>query len=147
MNKHRLAPFTFCVLVAAVLTSCGGTKQAVVEEWMAMAPQHATKDFSGRLRPENWGTTWMPSYGPMLLSQTQAKLNGMFGDYELVGVVNDNEIVLFGLLQGVCYYTWHLTYLPKTDSIIGKQCDGFQTKKNHKCYNVSLRPEIGKSVK
>ena len=146
MNKYSVLILTVCILIAAMLTSCAGTRQAVVENWLASAEQHAKRDFSGRWYPENTGNYWLPSTGPIILSQTQAKIKGMFGDFEVMGVVNDNEVVLFGLQYGVVYYTWHLTYLPKAATMMGKQCDGYILKRNSYCHNIVIRPENRKAI-
>jgi hypothetical protein len=122
-------PFCFAIgwiLLFSALAGCGWTKQGSVEQWISSAPQHSVMDFTGRWQVNTSSSEWVVSWAPMFLNQSQARVTGIYGEYELMGVVNNNEIIFFGLQKGLVYLTWHLTYHPKLKALMGKQCDGYR---------------------
>ena len=61
----------------------------------------------------------------MFLMQDGSRLTGSFEGYELLGVVNGNAVVLFGVRQEAVYFTWHLNYSPSGEAFLGKQAEGY----------------------
>ena len=79
-------------------TTCGTKAQlTVMTEW--------------QVDKESLG--WVPSgANRMFLMQDGSRLSGTFEGYDLLGVVDGNAIVLFGLREDVVYFSWHLNYNP-----------------------------------
>lgn len=122
--RYFLLGVLFSALVIG-MTSCY-TNRGEVNEWIAKAPMDATEDFSGRWQVDTESLGWVPSgANRMFLMQDGSRLSGTFEGYDLLGVVDGNAIVLFGLREDVVYFTWHLNYSPSQKAFLGRQCEGY----------------------
>lgn len=122
--RYFLAAVLFSAL-AIGMTSCY-TNRGEVSQWIAGAPNNATQDFSGRWQVDTESLGWIPSEANrMFLTQDGSRLTGTFEGYDLLGVVNGDAIVLFGLRQDLVYFTWHLNYNPSREAFLGKQVEGY----------------------
>jgi len=107
---------------------------------MDTVPQEAVYDFSGEWLINPAKSTWMISYAPMQLKQMETRIIGTFDAYGILGVVNRERVILFGLREDVVYYTWHLTLVPGAKELVGKQCEGFWPEvTGKKCYDVAFQ--------
>jgi len=130
--------------VALLLFLAAGcsTRLETARRWMESTPQRATMDFTGRWAPDSTGCGWVPTWDPMLVIQNGTRVKGFFGEYELLGVVKTNRLVVFGVLDGRVHYTWHLEYEDKLRALLGKQCAGYQPEEGHSCTRILLDKRI-----
>ena len=125
MNMHRIwGGSLVLVLVLAGPVGCW-THTNKVKQWIETAPQSPEQDFSGRWQVDTETLGWTPGNNRMFLQQDRGRLSGSFEGYDLLGVVEGNKVILFGLREDVVYFTWQMTYGPDSQTLTGRQCESF----------------------
>ena len=127
------------------ITACGSTIYGpTAEAWLDSVAQKSPYDLSGRWKgPEGIGAHYWgydnDSFCTMVLIQKGTKITGTYGEYELIGAVDRDNVFLVALSRDVVYFTWHFTYSAKAKSLSGKMCDGYCPKVKPYCYNLTLK--------
>jgi len=145
MKGKTIFSVLMAVVLAAGLAGCGkSVTRDTAESWLGSLGGSSKHNVTGTWElPSGYGYSyWGGVYhtGPQVfvLVQDGTKISGNFNEYEIIGRISGEEVFLVGLYENVVYFTWHLRLVPKANSLVGKQCDGYYPQVEPHCYAITL---------
>ncbi|MFC1888469.1 hypothetical protein ACFL4G_01810 [Thermodesulfobacteriota bacterium] len=144
----RLYSVLFAVILIVGVANCGATvhKNTAIQ-WLDSMKMGKSSPYNvtGNWKGPSGGLSYIPyrgyvdtSFGAMMLIQDGTTITGTYNEYDLIGTIGEEKVFLVAVYDEVVYYTWHLRYLPDSDAMTGKMCDGYYPSVESHCTNLNL---------